>query len=285
VAAPTCAAGNTGVACRLSIDGGAGTCCAGACATGFESDPSNCGACGVACPTGDTCVSGRCQGTSLTCPAGTVLSNNGEACAPATCPLGATGVACAFNGLGLGMCCNGACTDLSADPANCGACGAACASGSCSGQCVPEPAAATPTCTSPDVPYDDPALGPECAATCPFTLPVSYCAIGSQLGVCCAVNEGFDAPSVCVDLANDPRNCGGCLIACPGSETCTAGVCSGATAACGAGHSGQFCDLADGPSWLCCGGACTNTSTDANNCGECGLPCGGTLTCVDGDCQ
>jgi hypothetical protein len=36
---------------------------------------------------------------------------------------------------------------------------------------------------------------------------------------------------------------------------------------------------------MCCGGACTDTSSDLNNCGGCGGKCGEGLKCCGGTCM
>ena len=36
--------------------------------------------------------------------------------------------------------------------------------------------------------------------------------------------------------------------------------------------------------YSCCNNACTNTTTDVNNCGKCGQPCGAGQTCQNGNC-
>jgi len=66
--------------------------------------------------------------------------------------------------------------------------------------------------------------------------------------------------AVCVSLADDAANCGGCGITCTGGQACIAGTCQCA--------SGAFC-----------GGACVDTNSDAANCGACGVACGANQVC------
>jgi hypothetical protein len=71
---------------------------------------------------------------------------------------------------------------------------------------------------------------------------------------------------VCVNLKQDPHNCGQCNNTCLGNDVCANGVCS------------QTC-----PSGLTdCYGHCVNTQTDVNNCASCGNRC---PTAEVGSCQ
>jgi hypothetical protein len=65
--------------------------------------------------------------------------------------------------------------------------------------------------------------------------------------------------STCVDLQNDPANCGQCGNACDmdAGQGCRDGLC------CAAGDT-------------ICNGACSNLNTDPMNCGACGVVCDGT---------
>jgi hypothetical protein len=108
------------------------------------------------------------------------------------------------------------------------------------------------------------------------------CVLGDGgAALCCDV--GPDG-GTCTDVLNDPRNCGACGVACPGGQTCASGICSGTDPSCGPGHVESFCNVAAGASFLCCpGGACTDTLSDPNNCGACGVVCDGG--CAAGKCS
>ena len=98
--------------------------------------------------------------------------------------------------------------------------------------------------------------------------------VGCSSGSACSLNSG-----VCVDVAHDPTNCGGCGRQCPESSTCVSGICQ-----CGGGTS-------DGGALSLCysmsGGspACVDLQHDPNNCGYCGNQCSSATTCVNGMCQ
>jgi hypothetical protein len=116
-------------------------------------------------------------------------------------------------------------------------------------------------------PYPQDMSGPlSCAA------PDSHVGLCSYLGLCC-------------DIANDPQNCGGFGFVCPAGQTCSSGVCSGQTSACGIGRIGAFCNLDAGISFACCPGVgCTDTNIDPANCGGCNNACAIGQSCVAGTC-
>jgi Stigma-specific protein, Stig1 len=116
-------------------------------------------------------------------------------------------------------------------------------------------------------------------------------------------------PAVCVNLADDEENCGGCGEACPAGAACTMGGCAcspGATVCagtcvdlegdarnCGACRracaAGQVC-VAGTCLVTCqegqtvCDGTCVNLRSDSDNCGACGHDCKGKRECVAGEC-
>ena len=92
-------------------------------------------------------------------------------------------------------------------------------------------------------------------------------------------------PYPCVDLGNDPTNCGAPGQVCPSGQTCANGECSGDISPCSSGRIGLYCSLDGGGSEVCCQGAgCTDFQTDPNNCGSCGASCSLGLACLGGQC-
>ncbi len=281
----SCAGVAVDTQCILS-GGSVGSCCDGACVD-TNSDLAACGGCGVACPLDASCQSGacfkpdggffECPEDPSACPPGTLCS--GIICEAAGCAGAQDGQSCAFGAQvsEIGECCGGRCTDPATDPQNCGACGFGSSAGSCvNGKAYPPPpdAGVCSVC-----PADDECAGPYCVDPGCFLGGVCFTSTGAP-AACCP--SGASNSQACVDVENDPQNCGGCGIACPSGQTCSQGSCSGTTAACAGGVEG-YCDLDAGPSFLCCpGGGCTDTRSDPHNCGGCGRVC--DAGCAAGVC-
>lgn len=236
----------------------------------FASDPSNCGSCGHACGAGLSCVGGGCVISN--CPAGfsdcngvtadgceyadtgfaTDVNNCGGcnlhcapahgtgACAGGTCHI----VACAAgysdcNGL-PGDGCEVADASFATDPQNCGACGVVCAPANGSGACV---------------------MGVCKVASC----APGFFDCNQAPGDGCEVAAG--------DFQTDPKNCGGCGVACaPAHATgaCAMGVC--AIGACAPGYVDLDQKAANG-----CEYACTKTANDDVTCDGADDDCDGQV--------
>ena len=128
------------------------SCCGGSCIDTSGNDDANCGSCGHACGTNQRCSSGSCVSTLCNGQPCDFLCCGGNTCAdisrdPNNCGQcdhvcnTANGETCMPQGAGLGMCvvicggtmcqtgqacCGGACTDVTLDDFNCGACGHLC---------------------------------------------------------------------------------------------------------------------------------------------------------------
>ncbi len=114
----------------------------------------------------------------------------------------------------------------------------------------------------------------------------------------------------CVDLKNDPQNCGQCGKKCGQGEKCAGGVCKKSCPSPLADCGGKCVDLKNDPQncgqcgkkcprgkmcagGVCkckageveCGGICTDTANDPRNCGRCGLKCKGGERCDRGVCK
>ncbi len=117
-----------------------------------------------------------------------------------------------------------------------------------------------------------------------------YCGLGYGPYFCAAADGhvGLCAhySPACLDLANDPDNCGGVAISCPAGQTCVHGLCGGvASSECGLGKWGSFCNLDAGTTFACCPSAgCTNIFTDDANCGGCWAACPSGQHCTGGVC-
>jgi hypothetical protein len=280
--------------------GGTAQCCGSACVDTNE-DPANCGVCGNACSTGMFCLSGQCAAIPTCGPA-----NSGT-----LCPL-ASGK--------TGTCCSSQCVDTESDSANCEGCGIACPVGEfcnvgsyppCSlvdGGAAPSCYGGGAACPAGTVCSEQECLAP----TCPVGASGGHCAFGvSVTGTCCN--------GVCADTTQDPDNCGTCGTTCasgvcysslgmpaqclPGEDagSCTGpdnpfGCAPGTTCLAGncvtsSGCNGPFgnCQAGDGNIGACCqefiASICSDLTSDAQNCGGCGVQCPSGQTCADGLCS
>ncbi|MDX9719423.1 MAG: hypothetical protein RBU37_01655 [Myxococcota bacterium] len=185
-------------------------------------------------------------------------------------------------------CCDGVCVNLANDAQNCGSCGNACAQrelcldGSCA--CP----AGTQTCGDErcvDLLSDKQHCG-ACNTLCDYNCFNAVCSCGQGFCVppqeCCpyapgALTEATFDDFICLNLQEDPFNCGGCGVQCGEGEVCIDGECR-----CGEqpGTEGPFCVQAN---TYCCADAPGEDGL-LGTCLETGEPClcGGTQLCEEG---
>jgi hypothetical protein len=130
--------------------------------------------------------------------------------------------------------CGTTCTDTTADPDNCGACGTKCEPGQtcesskCEILCIGDTLRCSGACIDPK---SDTAHCGSCTNACGLG---KVCVEGScttdcgLLQRCTAPDGGLDASLVdyCADLTKDRNNCGMCGRKCAANETCSAGTCT-----------------------------------------------------------
>jgi hypothetical protein len=114
-----------------------------------------------------------------------------------------------------------------------------------------------------------------CGGTCPDPTTGSATGHGICAGTTCQV-QCTSAYHLCGTNAcygnSDSQHCGSSCLLCSAP--------TGGTATC----IGDTCGMSCGAQTLC-GTTCTNTDTDAQNCGRCLHSCGGSATCSNGRCQ
>jgi hypothetical protein len=187
-------------------------------------------------------------------------------------------------------------TDTTSDPNNCGACGNVCSSANGTATCT-SGSCGIGTCSVGFANCDsDPSDGCEininsdpincgaCGNVCVSANGTATCTNGScGIGTCSAgfANCDNNATNGCeININSDPNNCGACGNVCSsanGAATCTNGSCGIGT--CTAGFAN--CDN------NATNGCETNTNTNINNCGGCGIACNvanGVPACTNGSC-
>lgn len=118
--------------------------------------------------------------------------------------------------------CGASCTNVTQDPANCGACGTRCDGQVCSqGECKDACDAGLTDCAASCVDVTgDPAHCGACGVSCAVG---QVCTAGE-----CACDSGRVAcGDVCADVATSVNHCGACDQRCAPGQTCAAGTCTG----------------------------------------------------------
>jgi hypothetical protein len=182
-----------------------------------------------------------------------------------------------------GLCCSGACVDLSADDANCGACGNTCGSlrycrhGRCEHpSCVGVVSSSTSSTVASTCPLPDGSFGTCCDGACRAVSDLHDDANCGACGnlcppglACTGIRCAPPASIACDSLTNAPCPAG---TICPYGSTCERSSCTGV-------GDGVVCALSIGRDGVCCAGACVDTGSDPANCGACGTVCPAGTAC------
>jgi hypothetical protein len=303
--AVACAQSAQGTACPFSATA-EGICCGGRCVDP-GSDSANCTDCGLACPPDAACTFQVCT-----------LQDGGQVqpTAPSDCGGLDDGTMCAYPGQsapGPAYCCAGVCAAAIGSFSTCVACGLGCPTCGlgCPGgtACV---AGAEDEGSGSDLCLPLACDGNGNGDPCAFGPQGHYAAEGvwpsdwiRGSSACCS--------DTCVDLTQDPNNCGVCGLACPsgicalsGSIAClpsapdddcqeTCGpwaVCVRGSCVDSSCSSFPYCAAQDGAVGMCCLGTtvgaqvwCSDLANDDENCGGCGFKCSSGQTCSHGVCS
>lgn len=189
----------------------------------------------------------------------------------------------------LGTPCSGICTLLTGDPGNCGTCGVACPSnqtctgGACTAVgsgCAQGQTLCGGQCVSLQSDFNNCGACGQVCQQLPGSSPV--CSGGACTFIC---QSGFsdcdqDPRNGCETIVqSDPNHCGSCSNICQQHPNTYSPICDNGTclSVCLPGYQDCNQNLADGCE--------LNVETDHNNCGGCGIVCGGSQICVTGQCQ
>ncbi len=232
--------------------------------------------------------------------------------------LGAAGLLMALAGCGSDdlvcgpgqVVCGEVCTDLTADGANCGACGTACGAGeACSmGSCATSCPTGQTVCNGGC--FDVSASASHCGG-CGMACGAGQVCTSGACEVVCPDGQQ-DCGGGCFDVMTSRAHCGGCGNACADGEVCSMANCQtscglGLTecdgscrdiqtdrAHCGACgtqcEAGEVCDsgacvVSCGAGLTNCAGRCVDLQTDRASCGACGTACGAAEQCIAGACN
>ena len=168
---------------------------------------------------------------------------------------------------GYQLACNGVCTDVSSDDANCGACGTVC---DADHECLV--AACRQICDDGETLCGDGCVDRQSdAENCGWCdnecAPGAACIDGACSATGCEPGQQRCGDQ-CVDTSSDPDHCGECFAECARGTSCENNTCVEGCA------NGQECD-----------GRCVDTETARNHCGECGNRCRGQEVCAYGECS
>lgn len=238
------------------------------------SDVFNCGGCGQSCSNVACfeCVAGTCSAVANGAPCFVRGGAEGVCCA-GDCYFGDDEPPAFCFGCDEGFAdCGGTCTEVTADPDNCGDCGVICADneqcfdGACGEIGCDQDAIycrRTGGCT-------DGSIDPSNCGACGVVCGDGEACDGGECVVPDKCRNGLTGcDGTCVDLDADPNNCGDCGFVCARNADCTRGEC--------------VCQ--EGSDYCADVGACFDLSSDAENCGACGVVCNEGDGCRDGTCE
>jgi hypothetical protein len=230
-------------------------------------DIGNCGSCGNVCSSGERCTASQCAGSVM--QGSTQGSESGSSVDDCT----------------RGSLCDGVCTDITSDPANCGGCGNICPSDQfCSGSsCVGQCPAGLSACSGWCIDKNSDTLN--CGSCDNQCSSGQVCSTGQCMTVETSCSEGLtDCAGSCANLLTDDNNCGSCGTTCTGLYHCNNGQCQiTAPAPNPVKVNPMIVCTATGKLW--CSGTCVDQKTDNNNCGSCGTTCPTGKSCSGGICS
>jgi hypothetical protein len=148
--------------------------------------------------------------------------------------------------------------------------GSACPGGTCqAGSCIYSTPTCTATCAGMVCGVDG------CGGSCGTCESGWFCQNGACVSIC---DQGLTScGDACVNLQDDPANCGACGTICHVAHAlahCEGGTCQ--LDACDAGYASCDGQVSTGCE--------TNTQTDSAHCGACGAACASGQRCADGIC-
>ncbi len=293
-----CTTSSSGTDCTANGE----TCSSGSCSTNCPGVKcgNNCCATGEICCQGNVCANPNTSAKYCGCSAnstGTDCSAAGKTCSSgscAGCPVGQTQ-------------CGQTCVDTQADKNNCGTCGNACPSGQAcvAGQCQVSCAqgetlcggvccGAGKVCCQGNVCVD--ANNDRARCGCTANSAGTDC---SQTGKYCNAGTCQQCPTGylfctfwCINVQEDPSNCGKCPNYCPSGQVCVNGACTTANTTCNSGETKCGTSCCKAGQTCCRGNRCTNPQTDDLFCGctatAYGSFCsraGANFTCKGGVCK
>jgi hypothetical protein len=264
--------------CQGVLSGNGGICDDDAdCASGLVCCQSSCRQCCTAfdCPGSDTecqtrtCISNSC-GTSDTAAGVAVTAQTAGDCQRSVCD-GSGGVTSQDDNADVpasaGECKVGTCINGNPSQGN-AELGSVCSTGFCNFEGICSECGLNSNCPTGEI---------CCQSACQ---PSNNQNCGCQ-GLVCGETEVCHDDDECVEIGNDPNNCGAVNNECTSGFACCDGTCIDIES--DQDHCGA-CDNECSSGQSCCGGSCTDLGSDVENCGSCDNDCGSGFNCQLGTC-